>query len=115
MERLTRNLHPIYVLTEEMEKEYIDDKIKKLTNKLGKYEDLEEQIGCPLDVLFKALKNGFFSYVKGADTDDYWARGEFILEYDSWKEDYCFRSITKNGSLGHTRFWAKDHKKTWRL
>lgn len=51
MERLTYSLHPGYTLTEEMQKEYIENKIKKLTDKVGKYEDLEEQIGCPLDVL----------------------------------------------------------------
>ena len=29
-------------------------------NKLGKLEDLEEQLGCPLDVVFKAIKNGIY-------------------------------------------------------
>ena len=30
--------------------------------KLGKLEDLEEEIGCPLEVLFKALINGIYAY-----------------------------------------------------
>ena len=30
-------------------------------NKLGKIEDLEEEIGCPLDVVFKALKDGIYT------------------------------------------------------
>ena len=32
-------------------------RIKTLT-KLGKLEDLEDEIGCPLEVVFKALKEG---------------------------------------------------------
>jgi len=31
-----------------------------LYNKLGKLEDLEEQLGCPLEVVFKALENGIY-------------------------------------------------------
>ena len=30
-------------------------------DKLGRLEDIEEQIGCPLDVVFKALKHGIFT------------------------------------------------------
>ena len=29
-----------------------------LKNKLGKLEALEDELGCPLDVVFKALKDG---------------------------------------------------------
>ena len=29
-------------------------------NKLGKLEDLEEQLGCPLEVVFEAIKNGIY-------------------------------------------------------
>ncbi len=31
-----------------------------LYNKLGKLEDLEEQIGCSLEILFRALKEGIY-------------------------------------------------------
>ena len=31
-----------------------------ITNKLGKLEDLEDQLGCPLDVVVKALKEGIY-------------------------------------------------------
>lgn len=33
-----------------------------LYNKLGKLEDLEEEIGCPLEVLFKLAKQRHFYY-----------------------------------------------------
>ena len=32
----------------------------KVMNELLQYKDLEEQIGCPLDVVVKALKNGVY-------------------------------------------------------
>ena len=32
------------------------DYLEKVYNKLGKLEDLEEQLGCPLEVVFKVLK-----------------------------------------------------------
>jgi hypothetical protein len=32
--------------------------INDITNKLGKLEDIEEELGIPLEVLFKALKKG---------------------------------------------------------
>ena len=33
-----------------------------LKNKLGKLEDLEDDLGCPLDVVFKAIKNGLIYF-----------------------------------------------------
>ena len=32
----------------------------KVYNKLGKLEDIEDELGCPLDVVFKALKEGIY-------------------------------------------------------
>lgn len=32
--------------------------VNKAIEKLGKLEDLEEQLGCPLEVMFKALEEG---------------------------------------------------------
>ena len=31
---------------------------KEIYTKLGKFEDLQDELGCPLDVVFKALKEG---------------------------------------------------------
>ena len=33
---------------------------KQFVEKLGKLEDIEEELGIPLEVLFKALKDGFW-------------------------------------------------------
>lgn len=73
-------------------------------DKLGKLEDLEEQFGCPLDVVFKALTNGVY-YGDNAN----WMRwvavdlhinleGEYVL-YFSYEES----------------FLTNDYKKTWWL
>ena len=35
--------------------------LKPVYDKLGKLEDLEEQLGCPLEVVFKALKDGIYT------------------------------------------------------
>ena len=40
-----------------------------LKNKLGKFEDLQDELGCPLDVVFKALKDNhiIFKHVVGLE------------------------------------------------
>ena len=43
----------------------IADWLYKFTEQLGKLEDLEEQLGCPLEVVFKALKEGEIFVKKG--------------------------------------------------
>lgn len=36
------------------------DLFNKVYNKLGKLEDLEDELGCPLEVVFKAFKEGVY-------------------------------------------------------
>lgn len=76
----------------------------QIVNKLGKLEDLEEQLGCPLEVVFKALANGVY-YEDVANCMKYMAvdlhlnlDGEYVLYFDD--EEYL---LTKN------------YKKTWWL
>lgn len=60
--------------------------VQKVINKLGKLEDIEEELGCPLVVVFKALKEGIvyekenkyvlipnliFAQLLNEDVDDY--------------------------------------------
>ena len=55
MDRLTENIGNFaytYSGTQKTTKEY-DKWVFEATCKLGKLEDLEEQIGCPLDIVFK--------------------------------------------------------------
>lgn len=81
----------------------VKDQIKA-NFKLGKLEDLEEQLGCPLEVVFKALQNGVY-YEDIANCMKYMPvdlhlnlEGEYVLYFDD--EEYL---LTKN------------YKKTWWL
>ena len=79
-------------------------------NKLGKLEDLEEELGCPLDIVFKALMNGI--YTKES-------------ELDNELELFVVRGIEKKGVSVISKFCSyaecdftceyKDYKKTWWL
>ena len=83
----------------------------QIVQKLGKLEDLEEQLGCSLDVAFKALKDGI--HIE-----------EVKFPYISF-EKYVVRGIGLNGldvisnicSFGECDFtcYYKDYKKTWWL
>jgi hypothetical protein len=82
--------------------------------KLGKLEDLEEQLGCPLDVVFKALLNGVYeSYTDYGDNNSIKIRhrevrgiGEYGLIVINLLCSYAECDET---------FEYKDYKKTWWL
>ena len=80
------------------------DQLQNIYNKLGKLEDLEDELGCPLDVVFKAIKNGIDGYL------------ELILEYDE-KDGWYFNAIWKYNDFGDygNILYLKDYKKTWWL
>ena len=96
-----------YVLSK---KEDFTENIYGAVQKLGKFEDLEEEIGCPLDVVFKVLKNGFYDE-NGNWYNDY----DFNLKYD-WllsnpNDKYLIFDVPKT----YFAFKLKDYKKTWWL
>lgn len=82
----------------------------QIVQKLGKLEDLEGQLGCPLELVFRALKNGI--YTKES-------------ELDKELELFDVRGIGLRGlgviskicSYGECDFTCeyKDYKKTWWL
>ena len=94
-------------------------------NKLGRLEDLEDELDCPLDVVFRAIENGII--IMGS-TDKYgdstiWVdtipvtvtiEGKHtfeeprLIKYEEW----CFSC--KNGSYRGC-VALKDYKKTWWL
>ena len=91
-------------LTEKVNGEYIHKVHKCSLNdcyeKLGKLEDLEEELGIPLEVLFKALKDGIWIINKEYVYDGYHIEvvligdkyNKFLLQdfnYDVWElKDY---------------------------
>ena len=79
-----------------------DNQILKELN--AKYKDLEEQLGCPLEVVLKALQNGIY-YEDVANCMKYMVvdlsfnfSGDFVLYFDD--EEYLL---------------ARNYKKTWWL
>ena len=79
-------------------------------NKLGKLEDLEEELGCPLEIAFKALKDGI--YTKESELDK-----ELELYDVRGIELKGLGVISKICSYGECDFtcYYKDYKKTWWL
>ena len=77
-----------------------------LINKLGKLEDLEEQLGCPLEVVFKALKDGII--IK--DLPKGYEHRKVILNYLVNDNSFIFRPSAPYCSC---KLYLKDYKKTW--
>ena len=80
-------------------------KLTSSKNKLGRLEDIEEKLGIPLEVLFKALKDGFWVMTKEDGIEFMYRPQLFHCE-----GRYCFREDI---------FWfeaiveTKDYGKTW--
>ena len=77
-----------------------------LYNKLGQLEDLEEELGCPLDIIINACINGFVARYYGD-----WDNAELDIDRDM-VSDFRRKCFTDN--YANEYFW-KDYKKTWWL
>ena len=81
-------------------------------NKLGKLEDIEEEFGCPLDAIFKALKDRKLVFIHTVDSE----KNEITIEiykilglmFDG--ENYVLY-IYKDTDV--TYVYTKDYGKTW--
>ena len=103
MERLTIKTENGYKIN--LDK--VEDKnILDCRTKLGKLEDLEEELGCPLEVLFKALGNNVYD-----ETGKAW----YIEHYYQEFRRYEIHSVRYYGKLCDMKFKTKDYKKTWWL
>ena len=85
-------------------------------DKLGKLEDIEEEIGIDLITIYNVSKYGFYKIIQ-TNTDEIlvdgnkWWPNEFIINL----QEKCFVSITASNKLGHTKFYFKDNGITWTL
>ena len=104
MERLTTKNEQFndYSVVENLRQLDVREYITLVNNKLGKLEDLEEQIGCPLEVFVKAMQNGI--YRKGLFDDDLYRFGRVYIE-DGYFCDFAWQGEVP----------IKDYKKTWWL
>ena len=88
---------------------------QEFINKLGRIEDLEEQIGCPLEVVFKAIKNGIY-------TNWDWYYDEFDINAELAHIDNVYYGVNPFEKISimfrykkETIIDLKDYKKTWWL
>ena len=79
--------------------------IQNSINKLGKLEDIEDELGCPLDVVFRALTDGFEDETRTIYRTD--------LIKDS-KGVYSF-SLRDGLNTIYKSYYLKDYQKTWWL
>lgn len=78
--------------------------------KLGRLEDLEEELGCPLEVVFKALKEGVKVNMKFLDTD---ITDDILRPRLYYSDDFqCYGLPIQ--SWGYF-VKLKDYQKTWWL
>lgn len=102
-----------YVLKAQ-ENEQVLNKALKLNNEwaeeLDYYKDLEEQIGCPLNVLFKALRDGLYDEYGNLYKGD-----EFYLNYNWLLSKPNDKYLSFNVINTYFEFKLTDYKKTWWL
>ena len=75
-------------------------------NKLGRLEDIEEELGCPLEVVFKAIEDGV--YIEVEHLPDVIERPR--LYYSDDNKCYCLEML-----YGEYVVKLSDYKKTWWL
>lgn len=76
---------------------------ENLEDKAEKYDQLTEQLGCPIEVVLKALENSF--YVKGK-----LYKGVVKLIYNPLDKDYELELVDENDFV-----YLYDYLKTWWL
>ncbi len=76
--------------------------------------DLQKEIGCPLDVLLKALKNGIWKEMYFREYKEPVLRHyDVIADKDVFTFEYLRHDIDGQDEIGEVRY--KDYKKTWWL
>lgn len=83
----------------------------KIERKLGKLEDTEEALGITLDILIKAMKNGFFVKTDGFIYKE--------IEFVNWPMFMMDEGVPTIGQYSFDGMYldvlTKDYGKTWAL
>ena len=88
--------------------EYIDtDLIKSIYCKLKQLEDIEEELGCPLEVVFKALKQMFVFNKENVKI-------ELLVLLSNKYNDLCLYGFVED-TTQDVYLSLKDYGKTWML
>ena len=111
MSRLTgksENNKTNYKVRKKREQDW-NDALQNAINKLGKLEDLEEELGCPLEVVFKVLKDGIIL----ENEKLYNCSLSFHKQQKYSNEDYILICYENGESVVGVS--VKQYKKTWWL
>ena len=126
MNRFTKKSNSIlkeieYQLIDEKENLSANEGIKKIqvlgTNKLGKLEDIEEELGIDLITLFKALKDGIWTNQEQWYGDEKQGKIRFFQVRLLLEENAIgciYNSMWKGEEVIRTLYF-KDYGKTWAL
>lgn len=117
MSRLTRyepNEHSMFPY--QLKDNEIGTKLDSI-HKLGKLEDLEDELGCPLDVVFKALKDKeiVIKHTYGLDEPIEKLKTHKISGLQFNKTDFVFWLYEDIVTDFEFDVNVKDYKKTWWL
>ena len=102
--RLTeKRRHGHYKISVDLDKmNNFDAVLTEIVEKLGRLEDIEDELGIDLTTLYEALKNGV--YYRNNQKQINFAKSERVyLSHKSLRVDY------------HTYKYLKDYGKTWSL
>lgn len=115
MSRLTKKLDNKYY-------ERVDNVMNlEIVDKLGELEDVEEELGCPLEVVFKALKQGYIYSNNTFDKDGVLNDVELVYDdMESENQEFFLRGgdkIYDGEKYNYTYTWCnlKEYKETWWL
>ena len=126
MSRFTKKSNSIlkeieYQLIDEKENLSANEGIKKIqvlgTNKLGKLEDIEEELGIDLITLFKALRNGIWTNQEQCYGDEKQGKIRFFQVRLLLEENAvgCIHNSMWKGKEVIRTLYFKDYGKTWAL
>lgn len=89
--------------------------------KLGRLKNIEKQLGCPLEVVWKATNDGFYAIGGKHFTNymNYRTREQCAIVFRPMKYDNEIVAIVGKNEIGASDTWyeysTKDYKKTWWL
>ena len=114
-ERIADIKHYIEFNERKNDKDFFAHKELELYQNAQKYIELTDELGCPLEVLFKLgelEKNGEAIFIKGETPSEF-----ETFETDNFQVDFSHRRIIvfiEKTDWTDTRvFYFKDYKKTW--
>ena len=120
MNRLTKKAQFVRNLITGKEMKYISNESDQMcVDKLGTLEDIEEELGCPLEVVFKvfkALKDGqvIVKHIVGLKNPKTFLEAHKIAELLFDGKNYCLW-VYDNGYGDEFCVYTKDYGKTWAL